>query len=177
MIPYLLRTVAIGDRLRLTPYALDKKDNGNEHCQPPHALTGLVIYIHTQRRFATVHLPLEGYDSTGHRVDKGFNECWPIMPDERRLAHKEPNLDPETGRPAGSRGKSGLSIRGRLQSRDWSSMTSDQIAAVLGTDTHTVTTAIYALGKRGIDIPYKRRGAGPKKAAAGSTSSDSGKAK
>ncbi len=173
MTPYLPHTVAIGDKLRLVPSALDKQDNGNEHCQQPHALTGTVIYIHPQRRFATVHFPLEGCDNTGHKADKGFSECWPIMPDEARVAHEEPKLE-------GNHRKPGPTIRQQLQTRDWSSMTSAQIAAALGTDTNAVANAIYVLGKRGIDIPYKKRSAGgwsARKTAAGSSSPDSGKDK
>ncbi|MCD7829739.1 MAG: hypothetical protein LUG58_04805 [Clostridiales bacterium] len=180
MTPYLPRTVAIGDKLRLVPSVLAKQDNGNEHCQQPHALTGQVIYIHPKRRFATVRFPLTGYDSAGHQVDKGFCESWPIMPPERRLAHAEPKPEAVLGRPAGSRGKARPAIRQRLQERDWSGMTSGQIAAALDTDAHAVTSAIYALHKQGVDIPYKRRGAGgwsARKTAAGSTSSDSGKEK
>ncbi|MCC8076266.1 MAG: hypothetical protein LIO95_10085 [Clostridiales bacterium] len=167
MIPYLPRTVAIGDKLRLVPYALDKQDNGSGSA--PHALTGQVIYIHPQRRFATVRFPLEGYDGTGYQVDKSFRECWPIMPNERRLAHAEPKRE-------GNHGKPGPTIRQHLQAHDWSDMTSDQIATALGTNTHTVTNAIYVLAKRGIDIPYKKRWKA-KKAAAGSSSPDSGKEK
>lgn len=171
MIPYLPRTVQIGDKLRLTPYALGKQDNGSGSA--PHALTGQVIYIHPGRRFATVHFPLTGYDSTGHRIDKGFCEAWPILPDERRLAHKDPE-PPKTGptRP----------LAEMLQEREWTGMSQGQIAKELGVAQQSVCSAIRALSKRGIEIRYTKgltfaQAAQARKAAAGSTSSDSGKGK
>ncbi len=147
MIPYLPRTVAIGDKLRLVPSVLDKQDNGNEHCQQPHALTGQVIYIHPKRRFATVRFPLTGYDGTGHQVDKGFSECWPIMPDERRLAHKDPEpLKTGPTRP----------IAEILREREWTGMSQGQIARELGVSQQSVSNAIRVLAKRGIEIRYTK---------------------
>ncbi|MCD7838038.1 MAG: helix-turn-helix domain-containing protein [Clostridiales bacterium] len=177
MTPYLPRTVAIGDKLRLVPYALDKQDNGSGSA--PHALTGQVIYIHPRRLFATVRFPLEGWEASGHKVDKGFNEVWPIMPDERRIARRDPA--PETGGWHNSK-RLARPLAEMLQEREWTGMSQGQIAKELGASPQSVSSAIRALSKRGIEIKHKKglnfvQVAQARKAAAGSSSPDSGKNK
>lgn len=169
MTAYLPRTVAIGDKLRLVPYALDKQDNGSGSA--PYALTGTVIYIHPQRRFAAVQFPLNSYDGTGHQVDKSFRECWPIMPDERQLAHTDPKpLEQGPTRP----------LAEMLQEREWTGMSQGQIAKELGVSQQRVSNALRTLAKRGIEIKYQKgltfvQAAQARKTAAGSSSPDSGK--
>lgn len=143
---YLPHTVQIGDRFRLVPSALDKQDNSNS-AEPPQPMDGVVVWIHPKRRFATVEFQAKNYETMGHWANAGWKENWPIMPPEWQLAHAEPK-PPRQNAPA--------PLSKRLQERDWSGMTSVEIAEALETIPTNVTKAIRRLEKQGIIIPHER---------------------
>ncbi|MCD8190708.1 MAG: TetR family transcriptional regulator [Clostridiales bacterium] len=135
MTGYLPRDIALGDRV----------------------MGGSVAYIHPKRRYAMVRFPRSGGDGTGHRVDKSIRECWPIMPDEDRLAHKPPVPEPNPKPPR--------PIAEMLQERDWDGMTMSEIAEELGVTHGGVCSAIHSLRRKGIYIKFRKQEAGwPNKA-------------
>ncbi|MCD8050061.1 MAG: helix-turn-helix domain-containing protein [Clostridiales bacterium] len=149
MINQLPNNVKVGDHVFIQPDALNC---GPEETAPTD-LVGVVSSIPDHRRFAVVQ-----YERRGVPL---FRESVPIVPPKDRIPHKEPKAAEPGGHPKPP-AQSGdddwhVPITKQLQSGDWSGMTSTQIAEKLRVSTVRVTSAIYALGKKGINIHYKKR--------------------
>lgn len=144
---YLPRTVQVGDTFRVVP---SMGQHSSQDDEAPRSRTGVVVSIPRHRRFAVVKFPAAGVDYTGHTVDKSIYECLNIAPPSDRVAHKDP--EPESQKPVR---KDNRPIAVILQERDWSGMTSTQIAEELGVTGGGVTSAINKLAKQGIRINYK----------------------
>ncbi|MCD7757329.1 MAG: winged helix-turn-helix transcriptional regulator [Clostridiales bacterium] len=148
MIGYLPRTVQVGDTFRIVPNV--GQHSGSDDDEAPKSRVGVVESIPPHRRFAVVKFQADGMDYTGHSVDKSIRECVDIEPPVNRVAHKEPEPGPKKPLRKDKR-----PIAVILQERDWSGMTSAQIAEELGVTGGGVTSAINKLAKKGIHVNYK----------------------